>query len=78
MGQQFELTIEISADGRTVTGTITGIHGHKCENVAALLDEIGLEVEHRHTPDYDQVEPVEIKTSGVRHQTIGGPGKWGF
>jgi hypothetical protein len=77
MGQQFELTIEISPDGRTVTGTVEGIHGHKCENVTALLDEVGREVEHRHTPDWDKTEPVEIKTSGQRHQTIG-PGKWGF
>jgi hypothetical protein len=77
MGQQFELTIDISADGRTVTGTVTGIHGHTCENVAALLDEVGREVEHKHTADWDKPEPVEIKTSGQRHQTIGG-GKWGF
>jgi hypothetical protein len=49
--QSFTLTITISADGESVEGTIRGMQGKKCSNVAALLDEVGRELEHRHTVD---------------------------
>jgi hypothetical protein len=72
MAQAFELTIEISADGRTVKGTVGGVAGKTCENVAALLDQVGREVEHAHTPDYHRPEPVEIAPHTQRHQGVGG------
>ena len=60
--QEFTLIVEISADGETVEGTVQGMHGKKCANVAALLDQVGQELEHRHTADWDRPEPVQIDT----------------
>jgi hypothetical protein len=60
MTQQFTLTINISADGETVEGTITEIQGKACSNIARLLDKVGRELEHRHTDDYNAKAPVSI------------------
>ena len=70
--QEFTLTINISADGETVEGTVTGMQGKGCSNVAALLDRVGQELEHRHTDDYDQAEPVQIGATGSRRLWQGG------
>ena len=64
--QNFTLTITISADGEEVVGQISGMQGKKCSNVAALLDKVGNELEHKHTVDYDRPEPVSIVTSTSR------------
>jgi len=58
--QAFTLTITISVDGETVVGEVSGIKGKRCSDIAALLDKVGDETEHRHTADYDAVEPVQI------------------
>jgi len=58
--QEFTLTITISADGETVEGEVSGIKGKRCSDVAALLDKVGEETEHRHTADYDAPEPVQL------------------
>ena len=63
--QEFKLTVTISADGETVVGEISGIKGKKCSDIAALLDQVGDELEHRHTSDYDAPEPVQIHTGPV-------------
>ena len=49
--QNFVLIVEISADGETVAGQVQGVHGKKCANISALLDQVGQELEHRHTAD---------------------------
>jgi hypothetical protein len=69
--QNFTLTITISEDGETVEGTISGMQGKKCSNVAALLDKVGGELEHRHTIDYDRPEPVSVGTGTSRTVNIG-------
>jgi len=68
--QEFTFNITISADGETVVGEIHGIKGKKCTNVARLLDTIGTEIEHRHTAEYNEREPVRIggqSNSGKLH-----------
>jgi hypothetical protein len=74
MGQEFEFVIEISADGETVSGTVEGVAGKSCGGVAALLDKVGEELEHRSTADYDRPEPVRIGTSTGTKVRLGG---WG-
>jgi len=69
--QNFTLTISISADGETVEGEIAGMQGKKCSNIAALLDKVGIETEHRHTVDYHRPEPVSIGQATSRTQTTG-------
>ena len=69
--QNFTLTITISADGETVEGQISGMQGKKCSNIAALLDKVGNELEHKHTVDYDRPEPVSIVT-GTSHTVAAG------
>lgn len=71
MAQEFTFTIEISADGATVTGTVNGIKGKGCGNVQKLLDRIGEELEHEHTPEWDAPEPVRIATGTTTGLTIG-------
>jgi hypothetical protein len=68
--QDFTFTIDISADGQTVEGTVTGMTGHKCSDVSKILNALGQEVEHRHTGDYDKTEPVRINAKPT--VTIGG------
>ena len=58
----------------TVEGTVTGMQGKKCSNTAALLDKVGEELEHRHTADYDQSEPVSV--GGTTTQQTIGSGRW--
>lgn len=70
MAQNFTLTITISKDGETVIGEVAGISGKKCSDIAALLDQVGEETEHRHTADYDRPEPVTIGAAKKR-LTIG-------
>lgn len=60
--QQFTLTITISADGETVEGEVAGMKGKKCAGVAKLLDQVGEELEHRRTADWDEPEPVSVGT----------------
>jgi hypothetical protein len=69
--QNFTLTITISADGETVEGQISGMQGKKCSNIAALLDKVGNELDHRHTVDYDRPEPVSIATRTSRTVSSG-------
>lgn len=71
MSQAFTFTIDISADGETVQGTVAGIKGKSCGNVQKLLDQLGEELEHTHTADWDAPEPVQlgVKGGGIR---IGG------
>jgi len=69
--QDFELTITISADGETVVGEVAGMRGKRCANVAALLDRVGQELEHRHTAEHDAPEPVRLGTSTARTLQIG-------
>lgn len=71
MAQNFTFTIDISANGETVTGTVAGIKGKTCHNVQKMLDDLGQEIEHRHTSDWDKPEPVAlaVKPGGVK---IGG------
>ena len=69
--QNFTLTITISADGETVEGQISGMQGKKCSNIAALLDKVGNELEHKHTVDYDRPEPVSIVTGTSRTVAAG-------
>ena len=69
MSQDFTFIVEISADGREVQGTVQGMAGKSCGNVAALLDKVGRELEHRHTEDYDRPEPVRWRaTTGGKLQ----------
>lgn len=70
--QDFTLTITISADGEEVVGEVSGMKGKKCSDVAALLDQVGDELEHRHTDDYSANEPVSIGTTTKHTLTIGG------
>jgi len=70
--QDFELTITISPDGETVEGEVKGIKGHGCGDVQKLLDKIGDELEHRHTPEWDQRVPVAVGGRASRWQRIGG------
>jgi len=71
--QEFTMTISISADGETVTGTIHGIKGKSCSNVAHLLDEIGTEIAHHHTHEWDEKEPVRLTgKSGTGKLHLGG------
>jgi hypothetical protein len=72
--QEFKFVISISADGETVEGEIKGIKGHKCEDVQHVLDQIGVEVEHRHTAEHDESEPVRFGQSGGNKLQLGG--KW--
>lgn len=58
--QQFTLTLTISADGTNVESLVEGMKGHKCGSVQAIVNGIGDEIEHRHTPDFDAPEPVSI------------------
>jgi hypothetical protein len=57
MPQEFTLTVTIYPDGR-VTGLVEGVKGPSCEKVSSALAALGREVEHHHTPDWDQPEPV--------------------
>lgn len=71
--QEFTLRIVISADGETVTGEVHGVKGHSCEDVQHVLDEIGNEIEHRHTHEYDEKEPVRLGgKSGSNKLQLGG------
>jgi len=58
--QEFTLNITISEDGETVEGQVEGMKGHKCEDVQHVLDQIGQELEHHRTHEYDEKEPVRI------------------
>jgi len=69
--QEFTLVVSISADGEIVEGEVQGMHGKKCANVAALLDQVGEELEHRHTGDWDKAEPVQIGTGSNSTLTLG-------
>lgn len=69
--QDFVLVIEISADGETVSGEVEGIHGKRCSDISALLDQVGQEVEHRHTADWDKPEPVQIGASNAGSVKLG-------
>ena len=73
--QDFTLTITISPDGETVEGAITGIKGKRCSNIAALLDKVGEELEHCHTADYDEPEPVSVSSTSSQTLNLGGR-KW--
>jgi len=66
--QEFTFRITISADGETVTGEVQGVKGHSCEDVQRVLDEIGREVEHRRTHEYDEKEPVRL--AGTTSSTL--------
>jgi len=68
--QDFTFTINVSADGATVEGTVTGMTGHKCSDVSKILNALGQELEHRHTGDYAKTEPVRIGAKPT--MTIGG------
>ena len=63
--QDFTLTITISPDGETVVGQVSGVKGKVCSDIVALLDQVGDEIEHHHTADYDTPEPVQIHTGPV-------------
>jgi hypothetical protein len=67
MTQSFTLRIIISKDGETVEGQVEGMKGHSCEDVQHVLDQVGQEIEHHHTADFDKSEPVQLggKTSGT-------------
>jgi hypothetical protein len=73
MPQEFTFTITISADGETVEGQVEGMKGRKCEDVQHVLDQIGAEVEHRHTAEYDESEPVRFGQSDDNKLQLG---KW--
>jgi hypothetical protein len=72
MPQEFTFSITISADGETVEGQVHGMAGHKCEDVLHVLDQIGEEIEHRHTSEYEQSEPVRFGQSGSNKLQLGG------
>lgn len=63
--QEFTFQIMISADGETVTGEVQGIKGKRCEDVQHVLDEVGKELEHRHTWEYEEKEPVRLGGSSA-------------
>jgi hypothetical protein len=69
--QEFKLTITISPDGETVEGEVSRMKGKKCANVAKLLDQVGEELEHRHTADWDRAEPVSVGRQTGRTITLG-------
>jgi len=73
-GQEFEYTITISADGKTVDGTVHGIKGKACSKVAKILDGVGTELEDKHTDEWDQDAPTsyQIGTSSTDTITVGG------
>lgn len=71
MSQEFTLIITISEDGETATAEVNGIKGRKCSDVAKMVEELGEVIEHRHTADYDQPEPVALNRTGGRLR-IGG------
>jgi hypothetical protein len=60
MAQDFRFVIIISADGETVTGEVHGIKGKSCEDVQRVLDEVGQELDYRHTWEYEAKEPVRL------------------
>jgi len=72
MSQEFTFTITISADGETVEGQVKGMKGHKCESVQHVLDQVGEEIEHRHTVEYDESEPVRFGGKTNRTLKLGG------
>lgn len=69
--QEFTLIIDISADGEEVVGEVKGIAGKRCHDIQGLLDQVGQEIEHRHTADWDKPEPVQIGTSSTSGVTLG-------
>jgi hypothetical protein len=48
------------------------MQGKRCSNIAALLDKVGEELDHRHTADYDKTEPVRIGGSTTGSLHLGG------
>lgn len=70
--QEFTFRITISADGEEVTGEVHGVKGHSCEDVQHVLDEIGREVEHRRTSEYDEREPVRFGSANGNTLKLGG------
>lgn len=72
MSQDFEFVITISADGETVTGEVKGLKGHKCEDVQHVLDQIGNEIEHHHTAEWDEKEPVRLAGTTSNTLKLGG------
>ena len=71
MTQDFEFIVNISADGHEVEGTVGGVAGKSCSNVAALLDKVGRELEHRHTDDYHRPEPARWRTKASGTLKVG-------
>lgn len=61
---EFEFTITISEDGNTVEGLVQKLAGPNCGHVSGIIADLGEEVEHRHTADYDR--PTHVRTY---HQT---------
>lgn len=57
MGRQ-EIEVEIFPDGR-VEYRITGAPGSACENISALLEQLGKVTESEHTAEYYEKEPDE-------------------
>ena len=68
--QAFTLTITISTDGETVVGEVEGIKGKRCSDISALLDKVGEELEHRHTAEWSEPEPVQIQTGPITSTQI--------
>jgi hypothetical protein len=73
--QNFTFEIVIHTDG-TVEGTVHGVKGHRCSDVVKILDGLGLELEHKHTDDFDAPEPVDLDTWSEEDSTLSIGGGW--
>jgi hypothetical protein len=67
--QQFTFELVIHKDG-TVEGKVNGIQGTRCSEVVKVLDGLGLELEHKHTDDFDAPEPVDLDTWSEEDSTL--------
>ena len=70
-GQEFTLTVTISADGETVETEVAGIKGSGCHALQEMFNKLGDELEHRQTAEYSQRAPVSIGQTTSRYQRLG-------